>query len=90
MLPQAALSQQGLPQTGATLIGASVIAPNCSTAPNFTAAQTGKPCPKAAVHTGKSHAYYVQLGCALQPAPACCPSRTLCDLIGGSYREAAL
>ena len=63
---QAALSQQGLSQTGATLISASVITPNCSTAPNYTAAQTGRSCPKPVAHTGKSHAYYVQLGCALQ------------------------
>ena len=61
---QAALSKQGLPQTGATLISAAVIHPNCTTAPNYTATQTGKPCPKPAAHTGRSKSYYVQLGCA--------------------------
>ncbi len=64
---QAALSKQGLPETGATLISAAVIAPNCTTAPNYTAVQTGKACPKPAAHTGRPKSYYVQLGCALLP-----------------------
>ena len=59
-----------------------IIAPNCTTAPNYTASQTGKACPKPAAHTGRPKSYYVQLGCA--PRQLCvfamhavCPRQTL-------------
>ena len=79
---QAALSKQGLPETGATLISAAIIAPNCTTAPNYTASQTGKACPKPAAHTGRPKSYYVQLGCAPRhsvSSPCTCLPQTLAE-----------